>query len=125
MCQVAVNWQKKRRPESEEDPSAQMITETMNAFKQITGITTDKYLRASNLAVKVGNARVYEAMHKFASKYIHQTAFSILLAYEKGVLNMMDWNFFQQGAFCCEDICKDLTLYVEKAQSEPRDQPTQ
>jgi hypothetical protein len=116
MMRVVQKWQKREQPERDEEVAQAM--KVADAFKELAGITTDDYLRASVLAKTVAKAAEYETIHKICSKYVHPTAFSILAAYEAGVLNALNLQFFQRGTLFNAEICNDIALYVA-AKSQP------
>jgi len=116
MIHVARNLQKQELPE--QDGEADTVMEFANALKELAGISTDKYLLAGNLAGTVGKAAEYAAIHKICSKYVHPTAFSILDAYEEGIVSVVNWAFFQRGVVYNAEICKDIALYCVAAKPQ-------
>ncbi len=110
MMRVVQRFQKREQPERDDEVA--QVMKMADAFKELAGITTDRYLRASALAPTAGKAAEYETIHKICSKYVHPTAFSILAAYEAGVLNALNLQFFQRGTLYNAEICNYITLYT-------------
>jgi hypothetical protein len=96
MLSFVRDWQRKELPERDSEAAEMMAT--ANLLRAAAEIEDDRFLRASVLAKAVDMDAEFTALHKICSKYIHPTAFSVLAAYEDGMLNGMNWVFFQRGA---------------------------